>query len=79
MIKCIVIVCDKGRPRLIPVEVECSDEEREQGDHYEAAKDYVRRAFQLSGPYVVFDEDDAWFTSFDWDQVPTIDASGATI
>lgn len=29
MIKCMHDVCDKGRPRLIPVEVQCSDEEHE--------------------------------------------------
>ena len=78
-IRCIVAVNNSaGEPDLFFVKVRCSEEEYNNGDHYDAAKNY----FDDEGfvPKIVFDENDpggrAMLSLFAWDTASVIDTDG---
>lgn len=68
-----------GAPGFFPCLVECSQEQYDEGDHYEAAKDAAREAgYEM--PLLVYDLNDgpAWlFRQFDWESAKTVKAKGS--
>lgn len=58
MVRCIVACTNsQGTPELVPVVVECTQAEYDEGDHYDAARDHVTEN-GYEGDFVVFDEND---------------------
>lgn len=69
-----------GVPGLFPFIVVCTQEQYDNGDHYEAAKEAL---YMYEGPYVVIDENDdvseEVLSCFDWIEAPVVDISGEPI
>lgn len=78
IIKCLVAGQGCDGPELIPIKVSCSQDEYDNGQHYEAAKDYV----DLDDIHWVCDENDPAsdvFDSFYWNNAPLINVKGLPI
>jgi hypothetical protein len=64
-----------GHPGFCPVNVQCTELQYEQGEHYEAAKENAQESGYEGPDYVAFDEKDgpAWlFANVDWSEAQTV-------
>lgn len=57
-IKCLVGVNGSCGPELMPVVVDCNQEQYDNGDHYDAAKDIVLENYDVSSTNFAIDEFD---------------------
>lgn len=62
-------------PDLYFVKVECTQEQIDNGDHYDIARNWAQANFDVGGPYWVCDEDDpakSVMRLADWDSAVSI-------
>jgi hypothetical protein len=80
LVKCAVGFQGTDGPNLAFVKVLLEKEEYENGDHYDAAKEFVRGDLDGDGPMWVVDEHDPAYDVLglceDWAKVKTVDITG---
>ena len=57
-IKCVVACHDGDGPNFYFVKVDCTKEQYDNGEHYEAAEGIIRENYDVDGPFWVCDEND---------------------
>jgi len=71
IVKCVVACNDVNGPNFYFVKVDCTEEQYDNGDHYQAAEDIIQENYEVDGPYWVCDENDNnvkfLFDHFNWD------------
>ena len=82
-VRCVLACVNaSGEGEFVPVKVQCTEEHYDLGDHYGAVKAWAEE-HRYEGPYVVVDEVEMHpatvLQAFDWDIVPVIGVSDATI
>ena len=75
-IRCVVACTNaSGSPDFYPVEVTCTKDQYDNGDHYDSAIEAAQEA-DYEGKMVVFDEKDGpkWlFQQFDWEKADKVE------
>lgn len=70
-VKCVVGCHDHDGPNFYFAIVDCSQEQYDNGEHYEAAEGIIRENYDVDGPFWVADEHDHrvgfLFEHFEWD------------